>query len=859
MKKLEVIFGLLFWLTKPIATVPITLGSSQILQKSSGTTQFATNNLFVIGFDIYSLFGYGFNKASLNGGTQFALLNLNGFVSAFPLSPFTTVEAIPGANRFIYINPTGGVYIIDPNNPTTPLVSNTTLLYFGDSWQNTYCYQIEQKPNTNYFYVTSLVGKALQKIDVTNLNNVVRIISGPTNDLGYEMISISPNNVLATVSANGVRVDIYDLNTDAFSKTLAIPVASLGAAYRCARNYPLTLNTAFFFITRTDGKAYLVNSLTSTVDKIYAISATMPDSVKHLSNTRWMVIAGGSYLEFFNMDGTDADTKQHLFAGTPNIVYAAMEFGQLTDTSYVLAASFLFPTGQNGGLSTTATYVFNLGTEFCHVACNGCTRSMDDGYCSTCATGFTISGGRCLPSPPPPYPACAAGQYRTVGGVCSACPLNCGACTDYTGYCTTCTTGKILPQGTCSATCGSTSYPQTTGGKDYCFNCHPSCLTCNGGTNTQCQTCDTAAPASFTTSGTSCVDKCNAELTLTTYVAKTTSCSQCTGVGDCKTCSYPGLSYSCVQCKSGYLYNGLCVASCPTGLITNTVAKTCEACEEKGPNSYFFQGACVSSCPAGYTLTKMQCLNSSQTGTNTNTNPFGTSGGGLTSSTGSTSLDTTAKAKEVTAAESSSSSGGFSLFAIIGLALVVVIVAGILIYFKCIRKSKQVAPLPGQPNSHMSRPSGQGQVEDYHHEEDYYEEEAPRQPQYHVQKNQPPPMHFVDFSKRPSLKVIGGQPAPLPGQHPVSNPFEDDWAAPEPLPYQPKMMMTNPKKTILAESQVSELQPIGNLSQMGPGQPMFGGNNQPNPFRPPQMEASLMNTNQASGPSRRLVSKGRNL
>jgi hypothetical protein len=201
--------------------------------------------------------------------------------------------------------------------------------------------------------------------------------------------------------------------------------------------------------------------------------------------------------------------------------------------------------------------------------------------------------------------SCTTNQFKSFDMVCSTCLSNCVKCKDFTGYCTECTTtNKISPLGACAASCTGTEYPFTLLAKDYCGMCHPSCNTCTGSTSTTCATCDTSK--SFTQTGNTCVDRCVGTASFSTsYLSTNDTCAQCLGVGSCKQCTLPGLSFSCTNCNGGYYrYNGICVGSCPSGLITNTSTMTCDSCEERGADTIYDNGSCIlnTQCPLGTTL-----------------------------------------------------------------------------------------------------------------------------------------------------------------------------------------------------------------------------------------------------------------
>ena len=819
------------WTCKLASAVTITLLNSGEINQLSNGQQYFTSSIVFMGNSFYSLYGYGFNKAPVAGGA-FTLLNLNGLVSFAPISPYTTLVAIPEISRLLFINPLGGVYIIDPSNLSSPITSNYSLQYFGYNYENVYCYMIERKPTTNYFYVTSLVGKAIQKLDYTNLASALRIITGPNNDLGYEMISISSNNYLLTISVNGVYPDLYDLSGDVFLKTINLGDPWFGVVYRCAQNYGKITTGAFYFMTRTDFKGYLVNSATSTLDKMFAITAKNPEIVKYVPLTNYMVILGGDSLEFINMEGTDFDTKRHIISPGVQILFGSMEF--YYTSSWYLAANFIYTN------AAPSTYLFNLGSNLCHYTCATCTYSMDPSTCTSCISGYSLTSGQCNPSPALPA-TCATNRYKNSDGTCTNCRTNCLSCSKFTGFCVTCSAlNKIDPIGNCISNCATNQYPQTISGKNYCFNCHLSCQQCTGPSKLECSTC----PPTFTASSTSCNDRCLSMAGLaTSYVFMNDTCNACTFVGSCKMCTFPGLSYSCIQCSAGlFSYNGLCISPCPFGLIANSASMKCEACEEKGPGFIFHNGVCIqnTNCPSGFTLSGMRCVNST-TGDTRNSTPSVFGGFNLTNlnntsnSSDNLSTNTSANLPNATklsssSSESNSGSNAFTLFAIIALSLVILVVVGILIYFKCIRKSSPVAPGPAVNGPSSNRYGQQGQVEDYNPENDDYDQQPQVQSVPIV-----PPMYHVDFKKQSSMRVQGGPPAQFPG----SNVF-DVWNVPIPLPYQPKFDLHSNIPTNRpdqhADNNLSELQSITK-----PNQTNGLKNNDLNDF--PQEASLIINTN----------------
>ena len=150
---------------------------------------------------------------------------------------------------------------------------------------------------------------------------------------------------------------------------------------------------------------------------------------------------------------------------------------------------------------------------------------------------------------------------------------------------------------TCSENCPPNFYPPPSGSGYSCYPCHSWCLTCTGGSNTQCSTC---ASVAYQVNSTSCYAYTTPQTGLTSKlnpcpngyyglqitkvcVACPTGCSvcaieltwempnaanfattydqtniNCTGYGD-PLCGY---TLKCYQCKTGFfLVNGFCIAN----------------------------------------------------------------------------------------------------------------------------------------------------------------------------------------------------------------------------------------------------------------------------------------------------------
>ena len=110
---------------------------------------------------------------------------------------------------------------------------------------------------------------------------------------------------------------------------------------------------------------------------------------------------------------------------------------------------------------------------------------------------------------------CPNEQYGNVGThTCDDCATGCATC--FGGSDTQCTVCKLdsnqyyLDLGTtnCVQTCTPGTWGQASDSK--CYACDASCLTCNGGLATNCQTCGNKTGILLFLNGTMCVAVCPA-------------------------------------------------------------------------------------------------------------------------------------------------------------------------------------------------------------------------------------------------------------------------------------------------------------------------------------------------------------
>ena len=572
-------------------------------------------NLAYLGGFLYHHGFFTFRKSDPNVG--------NSFLDAFTQnSGITTDEpttyiliSVPESQLLVYVGFKGTVYVLDVNNPTSPVKSTVKLSYYG-VYKGIYAYQAARKPGTNLIYVASLMGRTIQRFDFTNLNSTVRMISGQS--IGYEMMAITESNEMVLISSNGGDVEVFDLTTDMYSKTLRVQPAWGEYIVRSVEWYPRIKDTNTYLFPTTGKKAYFVNSNTDTILRVYNIEPTNPEVSIYMPNTNYIMIVYYLTMQFIDMEQGDAGIKTQ-YLGT---------------ASYYISVAFLPFAGKQimaispiGSFSTT---LIDTGNEFCHFSCQNCTKSMDNTACSTCAPGYVMGAGTCDPqtsgtgvllSDLSPAAFCPSNEYRNVDRLCKPCPTDCSLCYNYTGFCYSCTGGKKVGiSGTCDTACNANEFELIVGGQSFCKRCHPSCTQCTGPDEDQCTVCDAAKLFSLVppTQG-RCISNCNPSASNPFYSALRDQCIDCGR--NCSVCGLSGLYYSCFKCKNGmWVQSGECVQTCPMGMISNSSNGRCEYCEEKGLDMIFFNGTCIKNteCPSDYTFTDLQCYKEGQAPPNNN-------------------------------------------------------------------------------------------------------------------------------------------------------------------------------------------------------------------------------------------------
>lgn len=217
--------------------------------------------------------------------------------------------------------------------------------------------------------------------------------------------------------------------------------------------------------------------------------------------------------------------------------------------------------------------VVNHTCTKCDISCSSCTNSPSP--CQSCNSSYAYFNETCLSPCPDGY--WAAPIANLTYKVCQPCVVVCLTC--YGGLdsqCYTCNFDYMVKKSGsyCRANCLS-------GWGDildsqYCAYCNPRCVSCyNNGNN--CTSCKTSGGnegfmiiADTLANTGNCYNPCP-----NGYFANYTThfCDNCTS--PCKTCT--SLTSKCTSCITGYYYlNYLCYAVCPDGYYINGL--NCSKC-----------------------------------------------------------------------------------------------------------------------------------------------------------------------------------------------------------------------------------------------------------------------------------------
>ena len=158
------------------------------------------------------------------------------------------------------------------------------------------------------------------------------------------------------------------------------------------------------------------------------------------------------------------------------------------------------------------------------------------------------------------------------------CHSTCQTCTsDMMDACQSCDTAGPNPNlyaGKCVTACPSENFYENPTTK-VCEACYMDCLTCDGGANTDCLSCDLTVPSKkYLSRSGYCSSSC---ATTGEYYDSNFHCHLCDS--NCKQCSGPN-NDQCTECHTAgtfkHLHQGQCLDSCPSPTISNTITFVCE-------------------------------------------------------------------------------------------------------------------------------------------------------------------------------------------------------------------------------------------------------------------------------------------
>jgi len=223
----------------------------------------------------------------------------------------------------------------------------------------------------------------------------------------------------------------------------------------------------------------------------------------------------------------------------------------------------------------------------CGGSCTTCNQTATN--CLSCPSNLVLSASKCISS-------CPDGTYN-ASGTCSSCSSICTTCTSST-VCASCSNPYFYTNNTCSLTCPSYAYPDSS--SHVCTNCSGGCLTCSLNAY-NCTSCSSSSVLFNNTCSNSCPSN---------YFNVSGSCQTCSSCTQCLSVSV------CSVCQSGYyLYSGACYSTCPTVapvpdltlMICTQCGNTCSSCSTDASfcfscNSGYLSlsGKCYISCPSGY-------------------------------------------------------------------------------------------------------------------------------------------------------------------------------------------------------------------------------------------------------------------
>lgn len=177
----------------------------------------------------------------------------------------------------------------------------------------------------------------------------------------------------------------------------------------------------------------------------------------------------------------------------------------------------------------------------------------------------------------------------------NTCTLPCTDCETTSNTCTQCVSPLFLYNNSCSSECLPGFYIENS----ECLPCNPLCPTCSS--LTTCTSCIVSSPFNYLNT---CVSTCPDPY----YPNSDYICYKC--LENCSACKSLSL---CTSCSVGVLYSGTCQEKCPDNWFE--INKICEKCEEfcevcTGTEDciscmdgyYLYNGVCVDTCPQGISI-----------------------------------------------------------------------------------------------------------------------------------------------------------------------------------------------------------------------------------------------------------------
>ncbi|EAR90503.3 zinc finger lsd1 subclass family protein (macronuclear) [Tetrahymena thermophila SB210] len=218
----------------------------------------------------------------------------------------------------------------------------------------------------------------------------------------------------------------------------------------------------------------------------------------------------------------------------------------------------------------------NQTCSACDSSCATCS-GPNNNNCLTCTGSLYLYQNKCIPNCPVKY-------YNNIqNNQCTQCDSTCYTCSGAApNNCKSCQLPLYFDSGSnqCVQQCSSNQYPDSV--SISCQSCDPSCLTCDGPTDSNCKSCKQG----LFLQNNQCKSKCDDS---NYVVPQTNICQKCDST--CLTCSGPSQS-ECLSCSSQLIFlNNSCLSECPNNYFTDQQQQTkeCKECHKyckmgcKGP------------------------------------------------------------------------------------------------------------------------------------------------------------------------------------------------------------------------------------------------------------------------------------